>query len=154
MCLPHFLLDFKLHKGRSYELLVLFFALNIIDTQASTRRLSWVSYVGTRNHGGRENAGEETPQTIIVGTWEYHPALSVLGPLFSRGVLPPRLLTLDQTLLPLLQYKFEQLMFLGTTLSKSTQLKISTFKFHLFVSHQFLFSLLGGRESPVFVSVP
>lgn len=91
--------------------------------------------------------GEETPQTIILSSWEaYHPALSLLV-LFSKaewGLLIPVLLTLDAIPLPLRQNKVGQLMFLGTILTKYTQLKISRVTSLLFFSHEFLLSLLGA----------
>lgn len=53
----------------------------------------------------RETTGEGTRLTLLISTWDLHPAFSLLFPLqSSRGLLLPSvLLTLDPGLLPLLQ---------------------------------------------------
>ena len=71
----------------------------------------------------------------------------------AGGLLPPILLTLDPIPLFILENKVGKLIFLGTTLTKSTQLKISTCSYHLvFLTSILIQSLGAGTVQYLFLS--
>lgn len=113
---------------------------------ADQQPLVGMRYVNNCSTVGWGRGGDRRGNSLSSAPGEaYHPALSLLVLFFKAewGLLIPVLLTLDAIPLPLLQNKVGQLMFLGTILTKYTQLKISRATSILFFSHEFLLSLLG-----------
>lgn len=94
---------------------------------------------------------------LLVSTWNFYPTISFLCPLFSivrDSSCPPVLLTLHSIIFLLLQNEVGQLMFSGSILIKSTQLKISAYNFSFVCLQSTLIQSPWDRESIVFVSVP